>query len=92
VLVDLVDQFLVDIGEFEVELLDLLVEADQRLLVGELGVEVCNGVEVGLLELFAHGVILALHYNSNQLSEVEYKTKESLRAGYRGGLGFYGLV
>lgn len=54
VLVDLVDELLVDLGQLGVQLLDLLVQPDERLLVGELGVEVGDGVEVWLLELLAH--------------------------------------
>lgn len=54
VLVDLVDQLLVHLRQLRVQLLDFLVQADQRLLVGELGVEVGDRVEVGLLELLAH--------------------------------------
>lgn len=53
-LVDLINQLLVHLCQLSVQLLDLLVQADERLLVGELGVEIGDGVEVWLFELLAH--------------------------------------
>jgi hypothetical protein len=55
-LVDFVDQLLVDLGQLRVELVNLLVEADEGLLVGEFVVKVGDRVEIRLLELFAHAV------------------------------------
>jgi hypothetical protein len=49
-LMNLLYQLLVHLRQLTVERLNLLVQPRQRLLIGELGVEVGDGVEVDLLK------------------------------------------
>jgi hypothetical protein len=60
-LVDLLNQLPIDFAQLCIEALYLPIQADQRLFVGELSVEICDGVKVGLLKLLAHINITRLY-------------------------------
>lgn len=51
---DFINELLIDFAEFFVEFLNLIVQTDEGLFVGESLVEVSNGVKVGVFELIRH--------------------------------------
>lgn len=53
-LVDLLNQLAVDLTQLSIQSLNLGVQTDQRLLIGETRVEVSNWVESCLFKLLAH--------------------------------------
>lgn len=74
VLVDLLDELPVDLAQLCVEALYLPIQSDQRLLVGELSVEICDGIKVGLLKLLAHINITRL-YRGKRMINLEQEGK-----------------
>lgn len=74
-LVDLVDQLAIDLPQLGIQPLDLGVQTDQRLFVGEARVEIGDGVESRLLELLAHQL-----YHQNRRGNIQRAMR---RAAYR---------